>query len=192
MNREYEFDDMKSAIKRAFDEQKAPAELRKRVESRLMSSVLPVVGRPIRIGWAALTIGTAAAAAIVLVLLYQPAPSPTLRPGVSYTTQLENDLSRMHNQCCQKGAVHHLDKRPTELSKVGEVMRTRLGYNVFTPDLRHGSYDFVGANFTRFGNEASGHLTYRHRVTDRINLSVISAAGCILCPVHRQADCGPS
>jgi len=170
---QFDAPELKTAVKRLYAAERAPAGLRQHVESILHAQ--QVTPRPMRIERAVIW-QRAVAAVIVLGLtgLILRASYERRHP-VGDQTLLA--MVQTHDRCCKDSNPHRWNSIPqNDFVLMGQNMASRIKEPVLATDLDNG-WTFVGAAMCWVGDKQSAHLVYR-RNSQWLSIFSMPASAC--------------
>lgn len=182
---EYQFDDpaLKSALKRAFQMQIAPDELRRRIAH--LASV-GGIGRPMRI-WRSILKGSIAAAILFAIagLLsweYGLFDRPSQRVAYGTMGQLPPEVAQQmihrHEEMASMSQPHQLTSSHDNLSQVRQELQQKLGaIKMAGLELGDPGWEFRGARLTAVAGQAAAELLYEWHGPgeQRVSIFILSA-----------------
>ena len=170
---QFDAPELKTAVRRLYAAERAPAGLRNRVESILRTE--QAASRPMRIYNAVMW--QQAAAAVILVGL----TGLILRANFERKHPVGNQtllaMVRTHDYCCRNGNTHRWTNIPqTDFVLMGQTMASTIKEPVLAADIGDG-WSFVGAAMCPVGDKQSAHLVYR-RNGQWLSIFSIPASSC--------------
>lgn len=190
------FDDprLKAAIRQAWGHERAPAELRSRIESLLTqeTSANPARGDAIRVApsfWRRTLIGIAAVLVVGVGLVAVQMSKRAGAATVTLPAELSANLVKTHDSCIRFHPTdHHLfETAPKDNYKlIAERMGAELKYPVIATAMGH-DWDFHGAALCPVGNRRVAHLMYA-RGDAYVSVFSLPAAAFPNCPDHQCCD----
>ncbi|MGD2108765.1 MAG: zf-HC2 domain-containing protein [Phycisphaerae bacterium] len=176
---------LKTAMKRAYGDARAPERLRRRVLAALDAEVDGVeLESPVGAGFSRgrsfksrvmIPLGMAAALTCVVVF-WKLWPARELRTDVRLALpgQVASDVRSQHRYCIgQRGGAHNDDSLPHDLKIVAERLSARLHMKVIAPDLSAMGLELVGADSCGVKGRPGAHVVYKSAATGK-TLSVFT------------------
>src|SRR5438045_1511070 len=170
---QFDSPELKSAVKRLYAAERAPAGLRRRVESILQareSSPRLRISRADVLQWA-----MAAAILIGLTGLVFEASYERRHP-VGDQTLLA--MVKTHDSCCRENNPHRRPGIPQDnFALMGQVLASKIKEPVLAANLEASGWTFVGGANCPVGDHQSAHLVYR-RNGQWLSIFSIPASSC--------------
>jgi hypothetical protein len=170
---QFDAPELKTAVRRLYAAERAPAGLRQRVESILRAD--QATSRPMRIGRAA--IWQWAVAATILVGLTGLIMRVSYERSHPVGGQTLLAMVKTHDFCCREGNPHrHRDIPQDNFVLMGQTMAGKIKEPVLAAELDNG-WKFVGAAMCPVNGKPSAHLIYR-RDGQFLSIFSIPASSC--------------
>jgi hypothetical protein len=154
---QFDAPELKSAVRRLYATERAPAGLRHHVESILRAEAISA--RPLRISRA--PIWQWAAAAVILIGLAGLIVRVSYERSHPVGNQTLVGMVRTHDYCCREGNTHrHRDIPQESFVAMGQTLASKIKEPVLAADVGNG-WNFVGAAMCQVNGKPSAHLVYR-------------------------------
>lgn len=169
---QFDAPELKSAVKRLYAAERAPAGLRRHIESILHAqSASPRlrIGRPLIFQWAAAALILVALTGLILRASYEQ------RHPVGDKTLLA--MVKTHDGCCRNNNPHQRPGVPqNNFVLMGQTLASKLNEPVLATNLDNG-WIFVGAAICPVDGKQSAHLVYR-RNNQWLSVFSLPASSC--------------
>src|SRR5258706_5440776 len=170
---QFDAPELKTAVRRLYAAERAPAGLRQRVESILRAE--QASSRPMRIERA--VIWQRAAAAIIVMGLTGLTCRASYERRHPVGDQALLAMVKTHDRCCKDSNAHRWNSIPqNDFVLMGQNMASRIKEPVLATEVGDG-WIFVGAAMCWVGDKQSAHLVYR-RDGQWLSIFSIPASSC--------------
>lgn len=193
----------KSAIRRAWSDERCPASVRRQVEAMLADSLQPTAVRTLslqsiwraKLSALALAASVAMAAGVTIFSLQRHqstiAPSRALASaGPAVPVELSQQIVRSHDSCAKVYADdHHLftSAPPDDFKQIAEAMTREMHYPVIATPLGV-DWDFKGAAMCPVGTSNVPHLLFSHQGVFVSVFSLPASVAASSCPDHQTCE----